>query len=417
MSLIKQYLIFIVLFSSAESMAQSFTPEAALKLAIQRNPELAAYKARATAEESLVKTKYFLANPRVGIMKEKNMTPDQQAMGDMESWSVSQEIMFPTKYVSMGSAQKAKAKAIKFEADDKFLEIRQKVLSTYYSYYASKKILDLLEAQKETLREISRVAESRRASGKAPQQDEMKAHVEQTLIENELILQKQEINEMRNSLNVLLSRNSDIDFELPKELIKAPVIKFNNESLNSNNSKMVEAKKEMLEMARSEKNLAYQGYLPDFMLSYRKPYGDAAPSNAYAVGIEMTIPLWFFTKQTGESSAASSKYAQAQFELETTRRTIDSEFLSLKSKVESYAKLITIYDTSLIPQAQSALNSSRAAYSAGRVGFQEFLDAERSLYSVRINYFKNLAKLVDAIAALERLIGESVSSLPFEGKI
>jgi cobalt-zinc-cadmium efflux system outer membrane protein len=92
----------------------------------------------------------------------------------------------------------------------------------------------------------------------------------------------------------------------------------------------------------------------------------------------------------------------------------EAETKRLVSKAETLSKLLKIYETALIPQSTSALNSSRAAYSAGRVGFQELLDAERSLYSVRIEYYKNLASFVEALSGLERVVGTAVSDLPMD---
>lgn len=408
---------FLLILTSSIAFADDVMPLDVLKNVYASNPELASSKARANAEDAAISSKYSLSNPRVGLMRESNMTAEQRTMGDMQSWTLSQEIMFPTKYFSMGAMQSSKAEALKEEFLDKKLEIRQKALSLYFNYYSASRISSLLEAQRETLREIARIVESRRATGAVPQQDEMKAHVEQTKIENEILLQSQELVAMRASLNALLNRDSESDLVLPKDDIKTPKIvvsALNMKDLAKKNSKMISAQSAWLSEAETNKSLAKQSYLPDFMLSYRKPFGANAPDNAYALGVEMTIPLWFFAKQTSEVSQASAKTMEAEKRLELTRRQVESETKSLSTKAETLAKLLKIYETALIPQSTSALNSSRAAYSAGRVGFQELLDAERSLYSVRIDYYKNLARFVDALTALERTIGTSVSDLPVE---
>lgn len=407
----------LLILTSSMAFADVVMPLDVLKNVYASNPELASTKARAKAEDAAISSKYSLSNPRVGLMRESNMTAEQRTMGDMQSWTLSQEIMFPTKYFSMGSMQSSKAEALKEEFLDKKLEIRQRALSLYFDYYSASRISSLLEAQRETLREIARIVESRRATGAVPQQDEMKAHVEQTKIENEILLQSQELVAMRASLNALLNRDSESDLVLPKDDIKTPKIvvsALNMKDLAQKNSKMISAQSAWLSEAETNKSLAKQSYLPDFMLSYRKPFGANAPDNAYIFGVEMTIPLWFFAKQTSEVSQASAKTMEAEKRLELTKRQVESETKSLSTKAETLAKLLKIYETALIPQSTSALNSSRAAYSAGRVGFQELLDAERSLYSVRIDYYKNLARFVDALTALERTIGTSVSDLPVE---
>ncbi|MBK9294170.1 MAG: TolC family protein [Oligoflexia bacterium] len=409
---------FLLILSTTLAFADVVIPLDILKSVYINNPELASSKARANSEDAAISSKYFLTNPRVGIMRESNMTAEQRVMGDMQAWTLSQEIMFPTKYFSMGAMQSSRAEASKEEYLDKKLEIRQKALSLYYEYYTANRILALLEAQRETLREIARIVESRRATGSAPQQDEMKAHVEQTKIENEILLQTQEVVTTRTSLNALLNRDSESDLTLPKGDLKPPKIIISPSKMKDiaqKKSKIIAVQNAWFSEAQTNKSLAMQSYLPDFMLSYKRPFGANVPDNAYAFGIEITIPFWFFAKQTSEVSQATAKSMEAEKRLEQTKRNVESATKSLSTKTETLSKLLKIYETALIPQSTSALNSSRAAYRAGRVGFQELLDSERSLYSVRIDYYKNLARFVDALTSLERTIGASVSDLPTEG--
>lgn len=413
----KRASILFLLFTNS-AFAEVLTPASLLKEAFDKNPEIAGVQAKAKAEDAAISSKYALNNPRVGIMRESNMTAEQRQMGDMQSWAVSQEIMFPTKYFSMGSMQRSKAQALHEEALDKKLEVRQKALSLYFSYYSATRISSLLDAQKETLREIARIAEARRATGAVPQQDEMKAHVEQTKIENEILLQAQELTAMRSSLNAVLNRDPDSELLLPKEELKTPkMIAFGNrvQDLAKQSSKMISAQEAWLRESEANGSLAKLSYFPDFMLSYQKPFGANAPDNAHVFSVEMTIPLWFFAKQTSEVSQATAKTLEAEKRLEQIKRQVESETKNLSTKAETLAKLLKIYETALIPQSTSALNSSRAAYSAGRVGFQELLDAERSLYSVRIDYYKNMASFVETLTALERIVGQAVSDLPVNG--
>lgn len=415
MKLIITVLPLIFMSLSAWADDEPLSIEKALSLAFAENPEIAASQARADAESSLVRSKYWLPNPKVGLMRESNLNNMQLEMGPMTSWSVSQELMFPLKYFAMGGAQSARAEAAKQQALDKRLDVRQRLLTTYYGYYSSSRMLALLEAQRETLREIARIAEARRATGAVPQQDEMKAHVEQTRIENEILLQQQEVTEMKAKLLALLNWEVTQTFTLPKEDLATPKLSKSTQEIQSSaltNSKMIAREQAMLNEAENERRNAKYSYFPDFMVSYRKAFINS-PNNAYAAGIEMTIPLWFFAKQTSEVSAASARALEAEKNLEATRRNVQAESQATASKVETYDKLLKIYETALIPQATSTLNSSRSAYTAGKVGFQELLDSERSLYSTRMSYYQTLAKFVESVTQLERITGTSISSLPF----
>lgn len=413
----RKYLL--ALFFMALSFAgwsQELTPVEVLKLVYQNNPDLQASEALAKSEEEAISSKYSLSSPRLGFMKETDMNFMQMEQGPMKSWSLSQELMFPTKYFSRGRIQKASAKRALHEHKEKQLELRAKALSTYFNCYSAKKILSLLQAQKETLREIARIAETRRAAGTVPQQDEMKAHVEQTKIENEILLMSQEYAEAKYELNSILNRPIETDFIIPNgDFTRSTDIKIleDIEHLTVQYSHGLKSEEFLVEESKLRKGLARMNYLPDFMLIYRQAFGDNVTSSARAFGIEMTIPLWFFTKEDSELSSAVFQELAARRRFESQRISIEAKIKILKSKVQTFSKLLEIYETALIPQATSTLNSSRSAYSAGRVGFQELLDAERTLYSTRIEYYQNFSKFVEAITDLEKTAGTKVSSLPF----
>lgn len=414
-SIISIIFLLFVTVPSALAETQPLTLEKALSQAMGANPEIAATTARADAEHSAIRSQYWLDNPKIGLMRESNLNFMEQQMGPMTLWSVSQEVKFPAKYFLMGSAQRARAQSATQDANMKKLEVRRRAISGYFNLFTMNRIISLLEAQRETLREVARAAESRHATGAVPQQDEMKAHVEQTKIESELLLAQEERESMEAMLNAVLNQDAHQTITFPKEELTTPKLKVPSEEISKiayANSSRIKQSQSMIDEVNSQKTLALLSYAPDFMVSYRKAFVNA-PDSAYAAAIEMTIPLWFFVKQTSEVSQASAKQIEAEKNLEKTTRDLHSEIRSLTSKVRSHEKLLQIYQTALIPQASSTLSSSRTAYQAGRTNFLELLDSERSLYETRIAYYRNLAQYVDSLTRLEELAGIQLSTLPF----
>lgn len=393
----------------------TLTLEKALSQAMGTNPEIGAAGARADAEHSAVRSQYWLDNPKVGLMRESNLNFMEQQTGPMSLWSVSQEVKFPAKYFLLGSAQESRALGADQETDAKRLEVRRRVISGYYNLFTMDRIIALLQAQRETLREVARAAESRHATGAVPQQDEMKAHVEQTKIENELILAQEERDPMEAVLNSTLNQEAHQPLVMPTQELPPPKITRTLEEfrkLAHLGSRRVKQGEYLVEEANSKKALAYLSYAPDFMFSYRRAFVNA-PDNAYAASVEITLPLWFFAKQTSEVAQASASQIEAEKNLEKTMRDVHANVRSLTARVRSHEKLLQIYQTALIPQAASTMNSSRSAYQAGRTNFLELLDSERSLYETRIAYYRNYAQYVEALAKLEELTGTSLSTLPF----
>jgi len=387
----------------------------ALKIAYSANPEIAAAQAKADAEHAAIRSESFLDDPHVGYMHDTNMNFMEQQMGPMDAWFVSQDIKFPEKYFLLGKAQSARATQADEMLKQKKLEIRERVITQYYNYFAVSRILALLDAQRETLREIARTAEARYSTGAAPQQYEMKAHMEQTELERDVLMLQQERDSTAAMLNASLGEEN-VPITLPQEELKAPKITTDLSRLSrmvEHHSNHVREAKARVQETEALKGLANLSYAPDFSLQYRRAFGFYASQNEYSASIGITIPLWFFVKQSGEVGAAAGRLAEAEKDLQSTVVDHVAEVSSLAAKVQSTGTVLQIYETGLIPQATSTLNSSRASYRAGRTNLIELLDSERSLYNIQIAYYRTLAQDAENVANLEKIMGESISSLPF----
>lgn len=402
---------------STFTFANTLTLESAINTALQENPEVAAALAKADADHALIRSQYWLDNPRLGLMREQNLNLMETQMGPMNLWSIAQEVKFPTKYFLLGTIQKLRAQSADYQTSAKKLEIRTKVISTYYNLFSTQKIILLLEAQKQTLIEVARSAEVRRATGAVPQQDEMKAHVEQTKLETEILTLQEEHETNEATLLSLLNQNTLENLSLPENDLPIPSLSRAEKEIQRNNitqSKQVLSVLALSEEAEMKRNLAKWNFAPDFSFIFKKAW-TTAPSDNYALGVELSIPLWFFMKQTSEYAAASARATEADKNLEKIKRDVSSEFRALSAKVKAHSQLLQIYETSLIPQATSMLNSSRAAYQAGKTTFLELLDSERSLYAVRISFYRTLSQYVEYLSKLEEIAGVSLSTLPNGG--
>jgi cobalt-zinc-cadmium efflux system outer membrane protein len=402
--------------ANAEEPGVLMTLQAAMNRAYSSNPEIGAAQANWEAEQAKIRVQSFLDDPHIGYMHEANMNFMEQTQGPMDTLFISQQIKFPTKYFLLGKAQSARALAAQEMAKQKSLEVRSKVVAEYYNFFTINRILSLLRAQRESLREIARTAESRYATGAVPQQDEMKAHVEQTLLEKDILMVEQEQTTAQAMLSAALGFYKGEIISLPNEELLVPKITVGLLELPKmvdHHSRHIKEALARVEESEAQKNLAGFNYAPDFDLSYRKTIGSYASQNPYSLSIGVSIPLWFFAKQSGEVSSASARVNEAEKKLEAIKVKHVAEVRSLLAKVNSTRQILEIYQTGLIPQATSTLNSSRAAYRAGRSQLLELLDSERSLYNVQIVYYRALAQYAENVGKLEEILGESISSIPF----
>ena len=402
-------------WSSGTLASEGLTVSSLLEEVYQNNPRLKAAAAGQSSIAELIPAAGILANPQFGLIRENNPA-GMQEKGAMFSYSISQEFAWPSRYRLTRTVQEDKAEAARADLRGEQLNLRKKAIIAYYSLYASVRILALIETQDAALGELARTAERGRAAGRASQQDEMKAHVEQTRVAMESILQKQEIAEQTTEINTLMNREADAPLTLPDRDLAPPrtmVAKDRIAVLAADHSTAVSGQKAQLKESQAGYDLARTAYYPTFMIGYRRPFAGDYPAENYSVELSVSMPLWFAAKESAQLAAAAQNKAAAEYRLEEAQRDALKDARILWGQAEALHKLLEIYDSALIPQAQGALASAREAYSIGRISFQEMLDAQRMVIRERIEYYRNLVKLVASVANLETSLGAAVSDLPF----
>ena len=78
-------------------------------------------------------------------------------------------------------------------------------------------------------------------------------------------------------------------------------------------------------------------------------------------------------------------------------------------KLEAVEKLMVMYRTTIIPQAQQTLDSARLNYQNGKVEFLTLLDAERALKDFQLEFYRALTAFAQRMAELERAIGKELT--------
>ncbi|HXJ11840.1 MAG TPA: TolC family protein, partial [Candidatus Limnocylindrales bacterium] len=86
---------------------------------------------------------------------------------------------------------------------------------------------------------------------------------------------------------------------------------------------------------------------------------------------------------------------------------VKDQYLSIQSS----ARILNLYKTTLIPQAQLTVDSSASAYEVGSIDFLTLLTNLTNLISLDRQYYDELARHEEAIAKLEPIVGKEL--VPF----
>jgi len=129
--------------------------------------------------------------------------------------------------------------------------------------------------------------------------------------------------------------------------------------------------------------------------------------DSYAVSVGVTLPL-FRRKYDAGIREAAERLSAARFAYRDAVSTMEAEIRSLSFRIENIESQIRLFESTLVPQAEQALESTLAAYSNGTIEVTGLLDIQRTRLDVRLGLARLQADYLKAVADLERVIGAAV---------
>jgi outer membrane protein TolC len=289
-------------------------------------------------------------------------------------------------------------------------ELAASVKTAYARYYLvvhneqlTREILDLLAR-------LERIALVRYESGLAPQQDVIRAQVERTTMEGELLVQEGERAGVQAMLNSLLARKAAAPFAPPERLRPVPPparldedtlvdrLRSHNPQLFTNDARIRAAEK--------NRELTYRNRYPDFAIGV-SPIQMGSRIGEWEVMLEVNIPLQQETRRSQESEAGSMLSA-ARSQKEAVANRLIGELFENLAGLKSAQRIEILTTTSLLPQSEATLQAALAGYETGKVDFATLLDAQRQIRKSKQDRLKAQAEAQARLAAIERLLGEDL---------
>lgn len=395
--------LLLVNFSKAETIStNSLTLEEVLAIAQKNNPEIRAAQKKWNAAQARITLEKTLDKPQISY--ERMYSGDEKLLG------VSQEFPFPGKLRLKGQVASKEAVMAEQGYRAKEKEIQSKVKSAYSMYFLSAKSLEIFQQNAELMRRFAKVAESKYSVGKVSQTDVLRAQIELSKMLNMLVTLNQEKETAQAMLNTLLNFRPQNPLGVPQE----PQIKRFDQSLEDLQNMALTSRPELLEsktaIERSEKALTSSKleYLPDIMAQYKMRQAmNPELDNTNDAMIGFTVPLWFW-KQKSMVQMAKADKEMSEAEYQTMKNMTLFGVKDLLVKTQTAERLVDLYRTSVIPQAEQALTVSDSAYQADKISFLELIDVQRNLLQFRIEQYQYLAQYEQWSAELERVIGKDL---------
>lgn len=410
----------LVLGSPARALAQEAVPgatiESLLTLARERNPEYASMRDEAQAASERVTMAGALMDPKFRVewmditkMGEQNPTLWPGDVGRTE-YTLMQDLPWFGKRDIKKNIAAQEALVSQGKTQGTWAELAAKVKTTHAQRYfllhtqaLTRELLDLTQR-------LASVAQVRYASGLAMQQEAIRAQVEQTAMQTELLAQAGESRQADARLNALLARPSTAALAPPERLRPVPTgAKLDADALmvrvrQSNPQLFTEESR--IRSAELGRDLSLKNRYPDFTLSVT-PTQVQSRIAEWSLMLELNLPLQQDSRRAQEREAQAMLSA-AQSRREAIANQVMADLSENLAGMETALRTERLIQTSLLPQAELTLQAALASYENGRLDFATMLDAQRQVRQARQSRLKAQLEAQMRLAEIEKLVGEDL---------
>ncbi|MFH1008221.1 MAG: TolC family protein [Candidatus Latescibacterota bacterium] len=381
--------------------------EQVLEEALKNNPEILAMQEQILSAEERISPAGALPDPQVGAMFNGipgRMMPDTRY--DQTRITASQMFpLFGKLQVKREVASKG-VEVVRAKYEEKRRSIVAQVKFAYYALFLAHKAIDINRENAELMRTFTRIAEAKYTVGKAPQQNVLKAQVSFSVLLNQLITLEQQLETARARLNELLNRSPETPLEEPGAFENI----FSNRSLKELKTLALEHRPELQAMTHAIEqkevllNLAQKQYFPDLMAGMQY-WQNNARKDQIAATVSINLPLWWRSKQDHGVKQAAADIQVAKSDYLAMKNQVLFQIQDRLVKVQTAERTIDLYRTSILPQAEQALEAARIGYETERVDFLTLVDSQKQLYTLRLEYYRAMVDHEQQMAGLEQAVG------------
>ncbi len=403
---------------AAQSKEESVRLDSLVAELLKSNPELQAARKRYEAALTRPAQESALPDPRITAGWVSNGWPYPGAGLGTEPTSnigiqFAQEVPFPGKRAIKGGIAQKEADS---EAQStRALELRlvAQLKEKYYDLIFNYEAVDLIRRNQELLQQMAKVAEARYSAGKGMQQDIVKAGIEVSVLDNQLIALEQKRLSTQAEINALISRAPDADLGRPEAAATLPDLEpfesLRTRALEA--SPVLQAQRAVIDGRQLGVQAAQKAYYPDFdfMSGY---YNQGAMKPMWEFKVQLNIPLYFGKKQRYGLEEAGANLAEAQRTYRNDQQWLLFRLRDRYTAAQASLKLMNLYSQQVVPQSELALKSSLASYEGGEVDFLTVLSNFTTIRDYQMNYFEQRAEYLKALSGLEELAGVADGSAP-----
>ncbi len=383
----------------------------ALALAERHSPLLQGAQAQRAGAHAALESALAYPNPEAEITSGRYRPRHgggESGRGD--TLGLSQPVELPSLRTSRAALAQAGITVGEAALEQARLDLRTHVKQAYYEAQRREEEARLADENHALLLLIRNRVKLRVEVGEAPRYELVKAEAEALNAGSQARSAQLRISQAKAALRALLGAPLPDDFEL-SALPPAPQEAPSLETLRAEMQARLPALRAGQAAAqRAQARVAMERSLrlPQPVLKWsaeRDP-----ETSLWRLGVALPLPLW--NRREGPIGEAVAGLHQAEAGMRHLELTLLNELDQAHGRYQIARRQVAVYEGGLLAEAENALKVAEAAYRFGERSILDYLDAQRTLRMVRMDYLEARYELLAALTEIERL-----RATPFDGEL
>lgn len=387
--------------ASTSERAASLSLATAIQLALDANPAIAVATREQAAIEGVQVQAAVRPNPSISTFIQDTRSATRET-----TIQLNQPFELGNKRAARIEAADVRYEAASASIEAQKAEIRAAVIAAFYEVLVAQERKTLAQSSLELAQRARAAAAKRVLAGKISPVEETKSRVAESAVRIELNQAHSLLSTARHRLSALWGNpnpsfteangqvdtlSSTLDLDSLSEMLKtAPAIKRAQLEVEQRDA-----------VARLEKAKR----IPDLTVSMGARRNEELGLNQAILGVSIPIPV--FDRNQGNLQEALSRTDKARDELLALQVQQSTLLNSAYERFLAAQQEVGMIRTDILPGAQSAYDAAVKGFEFGKFGFLDVLDAQRTFFLARSQYLSALLRGHQAIAEIERLVGDT----------
>jgi cobalt-zinc-cadmium efflux system outer membrane protein len=291
------------------------------------------------------------------------------------------------------------------------LDVTARLKVAYYEWLIVQKAIELVRKDSDLLSRFEEIARNRYTVGKGLQQDVLKAQFEVSTLQQQLTMLDEKRQRVEAEIASLLAAPSVV-LRVAGEIQPTAFSVSLDELLKAtSDSPRVRAGQKMVDARAVGINRSMKDFRPDFGVNVEWDHTGGNFPEHYAATVEVKIPIYYARKQRYALEESYSRLDEAKQNYRSAQQQAVYQVKDQYLAIQSSDRILKLYKTTLLPQAQLTVDSAASAYETGSIDFLSLATNLINLISLERQYYDEIGRHEEAIVRLEPIVGKEL--VPF----